>query len=267
VNLLGNRFHDFRHYRQMVFSLARSDFRTRFAGSYFGLLWALAQPLATILVFWFVFQVGFRQPPREDGTPFVLWMAAGMAPWFFFSEAWLSASNAMLEYSFLVKKVRFRVGFLPVIKVLSAFFMHVVFVFVVVVLGLGYGRFFGGHLLQLIYYDLCMVALVLALSLFTASVMPFFRDLAQIMGIGLQFGMWLTPILWPVTMVPERFRWIFKLNPVNYLVEGYRDAVLGGAWVWQHGPTTIGFWGVTGLLGLLGCFTYRRLQPHFADVL
>jgi len=264
---IDKRPHDSRHYRQMVFDLARNDFRTRFAGSYFGLLWALAQPLATILVFWFVFQVGFRQPPREDGTPFVLWLAAGMAPWFFFSEAWLSASNAMIEYSFLVKKVLFRVGFLPVIKVLSAFFMHLAFVLVLVVLGLVYGRFPGGHLLQLIYYDFCAVALVLALSLCTASIMPFFRDLAPIMGIGLQFGMWLTPILWPVTMVPEAYRWIFKLNPVNYLVEGYRDAVLGGAWVWQHGPTTLGFWGVTGLLGLLGCFTYRRLQPHFADVL
>ena len=267
MKLLDRWACDLSRYWQMIFNLAKNDFRTRFVGSYFGLLWSLIQPVATILVFWFVFQIGFRQQPLKDGTPFVLWLAVGLAPWFFFCDAWTSASNAIIEYSYLVKKVLFRIEFLPIVKVLSAFFMHLAFVLVLVALELVYGRFAGWHLIQLFYYEFCIMALALALSLFTASVMPFFRDLGQIMGIGLNFGLWLTPIVWPVNMVPEAYRWIFKLNPVNYVVDGYRDAFLGGAWIWQHGPTTVGFWVVTALLGLLGYFTYRRLRPHFADVL
>lgn len=243
-----------------------NDFRTRFTGSYFGLLWALLQPLATILVFWFVFQVAFRTPP-QDGTPYVLWLSVGFVPWFYFAEAWTGASGALIEYSYLVKKVVFRTSLLPAIKILSSYFIHLGFLFLVVALGLLLGRFSGMHLIQLLYYDACTVALLLALSLVSASVMPFFKDLGPIIGIVLQFGMWLTPILWSLTMVPERFRWIFRCNPVNYLVEGYRDAVLGGAWVWQHGLTTLGFWSVTVLLFVLGRFAHRRLKPHFADVL
>jgi teichoic acid transport system permease protein len=267
VNRMTQWLREAQHHRRVVVELAMNDFRTRFAGSYFGLLWALLQPLATILVFWFVFQVGFRTPPREDGTPYVLWLSVGLVPWFYFAEAWPGASGALIEYSYLVKKVVFRASLLPAIKVLSSYFIHLAFLFLVVVLGLACGRFSGWHLIQVLYYDACLVALLMALSLLSASVMPFFRDLGPIIGIALQFGMWLTPILWPVTMVPERFRWIFKFNPVNYVVEGYRDALLGGAWVWQHGPTTLGFWTVTGLLILLGRHAHRRLKPHFADVL
>ena len=223
--------------------------------------------MATILLFWFVFQVGFRAPPTQAGVPYVLWLATGLAPWFFFAEAWLAATTVLPEYAYLVKKVVFRVGLLPVVKTVSALFFHWVFILVLVVLALALGYPFSWHLLQLPYYTGCLIVLVLALGSLTAAILPFFRDLTQLLTIVLQFGMWLTPILWPVTMVPEPYRWIFKLNPVNYLVEGYRDALLGGNWVWQHGPTTLGFWVVTGLLGWLGVFTFRRLQPHFADVL
>lgn len=253
--------------RMVVWELARNDFRARFAGSYFGILWAFAQPVATILLFWFVFQVGFRAPPTQEGVPYVSWLAAGLAPWFFFAEAWLATTSALPEYAYLVKKVVFRVELLPVIKTISALFFHLAFILVLIVLSLALGHPPTWHLLQLPYYAACLLALVLAMGFITAAILPFFRDLNQLLAIVLQFGMWLTPILWPVTMIPERYRWLFKLNPVSYIVEGYRDALVGHGWVWQHGPTTLGFWGLTSVLGLMAFFTYRRLKPHFADVL
>jgi teichoic acid transport system permease protein len=253
--------------RTIVWELARSDFHARFAGSYFGILWAFAQPIATILLFWFVFQVGFRAQPTQEGVPYVLWLAAGLAPWFFFAEAWLAATSSLSEYAYLVKKVVFRVELLPVIKTLSSLFFHLAFILVLLVLGLLMGHPPSWHLLQLPYYTACLLALALALGFTTAAILPFFRDLNQLLAIVLQFGMWLTPILWAVTMIPDRFRWLFKLNPVGYIVEGYRDALVGHVWVWQHGPTTLGFWGLTAGLGVVAFFTFRRLKPHFADVL
>jgi teichoic acid transport system permease protein len=253
--------------RIVVWELARNDLRARFAGSYFGILWAFVQPVSTILLFWFVFQVGFRAQPTQEGVPYVLWLAAGLTPWFFFAEAWLAATSALPEYAYLVKKVVFRIEFLPVVKIVAALFFHLVFILVLLVLCLALGHPPAWHLLQLPYYGACLLALVLSLSFITAAILPFFRDLNQLLVIVLQFGMWLTPILWPVTMVPERFRWIFKLNPVGYVVEGYRDAIVGHAWVWDHGLTTLGFWSLTSGLGLIAFLTHRRLKPHFADVL
>ena len=251
----------------VVWELARNDFRSRFAGSYFGILWAFAQPIATILLFWFVFQVGFRAAPTATGVPYGLWLAAGLTPWFFFAEAWVAATSALTEYSYLVKKVVFRVELLPLVRICAALLFHLAFVAVLLALNWTLGVAPTWHLLQLPYYGFCALALVAALGSLTAAVLPFFRDLNQLLAIVVQFGMWLTPILWSVAMVPERFRWVFKLNPVGYVVDGYRDAFFGQAWVWQHGPTTLGFWALTLLLGGAARLVFRRLQPHFADVL
>ena len=91
--------------RRLVMKLAKNDFKTRYAGSYFGTFWAFVQPVVTILVYWFVFSVGFRSNTDELGVPFVLYLVAGIVPWFFFSDALSGGSNALLEYDYLVKKV------------------------------------------------------------------------------------------------------------------------------------------------------------------
>lgn len=251
----------------LVWDLAKNDFRVRFAGSYFGIIWAFAQPVATILVFWFVFQVGFRAAPSAQGVPYALWLAAGLTPWFFFAEGLMTATASFTDYSYLVKKVVFKIELIPVVKVVSAMFFHLAFMLVVALLSVILGNYPGLHWLQLPYYGVCMIALVLALGTLTASILPFFRDLTQLLNIVLQFGMWLTPILWRVEMIPERYRWVFKLNPVGYIVEGYRDSLFGGAWVWEHWATTLGFWSVAVLGGGFSRMIYRRLRPHFADVL
>ena len=254
-------------FARVIWDLARNDFRARFAGSYFGIMWALVQPVATILVFWFVFQVGFRAGPTADGIPFVLWLAAGLTPWFFFSEGLMTTTSSFTDYSYLVKKVVFRIELIPVVKVVSAFFFHLASVLVLLLLATLLGSPPSIYWLQLPYYSFCMIALVLSLGLLTASVLPFFRDLNQLLAIVLQFGMWQTPIIWRVEMIPGQYRWVFKLNPVGYIVEGYRDAIFGRIWVWQHWATTLGFWAVTVALWAFARHVFRRTKPHFADVL
>ena len=251
----------------MVGALARNDFRVRFAGSYFGIIWAFVQPMATILLFWFVFQVGFRARPTDTGIPYVLWLASGLTPWFFFAEAWTTVTAAFTEYSYLVKKVVFRVELLPLVKMFSALLFHIAFLLVLLVLNFSLGQPLRWHLLQLPYYGFCLFSLGLAIGTLTASILPFFRDLGQLLNIVLQFGMWLTPIMWPIAMVPAQYRWIFKLNPVGYVVEGYRDSLFGLNWVWQHGPTTAGFWAITLAISVLASRVHKRLRPHFPDVL
>ena len=139
--------------RKMVFNLAKNDFKTKYAGSYLGIIWAFVQPVVTILLYWFVFQVGFRSRPLGE-YPFVLWLTAGLVPWFFFSDAWNGATNSMLEYSFLVKKVVFNIGILPVIKIFSAFFVNMFFtIFMVIVFALNaYFAHITAYILSNMYY-------------------------------------------------------------------------------------------------------------------
>ena len=120
---------------------------------------------------------------------------------------------------------------------------------------------------QVIYYSFSMIMLVIGLSYITATLVGFFRDLGQVMNIILQFGMWLTPIMWQIDMIPGNLMWLFKLNPMYYVVQGYRDSLIYGVPFYNNIKQTLYFWMVVMVLMLIGSLLYRRLKPHFADVL
>jgi len=252
--------------RILIWNLSKNDFKTKYAGSYLGITWAFVQPIVTVLVYWFVFQVGFRSGSM-DNFPFVLWLVVGMVPWFFFSEALMNATNSMLEYSYLVKKVVFKISILPIVKIISALFVHLFFISFTILLFTIYGYMPNVYMLQVIYYTLCMFILVLGLSYATCAIVIFFKDLGQIIAIFLQIGMWMTPIMWNYTMVPDKYQWILKINPMYYIVAGYRDALIYKVWFWQRFNQTIYFWVIAIGFFAIGAIIFKRLKVHFADVL
>ena len=201
--------------------------------------------------------------------PFVLWLSAGLVPWFFFSEALSSATNALIEYNYLVKKVVFKIEALPVVKVLSSSFVHVGFVLFVLILYSCYGYFPDVYTVQVFYYSFCMFMMVLAISYTTCAVVVFFRDLSHIIGIFLQVGVWATPIMWNFSIIHNPvLEFIFKLNPMFYIVQGYREALIEKTWFWQSAlGQTAYFWILTIVLFAFGKMMFNRLKPHFADVL
>lgn len=252
--------------KTLIWSLSKNDFKTKYAGSYLGIIWAFIQPIVTVLVYWFVFQVGFRSG-SVGNFPFVLWLVAGIVPWFFFSEGLMNATNSMSEYSYLVKKVVFKISILPIVKITSALFVHIFFVcFTILLFGL-YGYMPNIYMLQVIYYSFCMFVLVLGISYATCAIVVFFKDLGQIINIFLQVGMWMTPIMWNYDMISEKYQWILKINPMYYIVEGYRDSLINQVWFWHRFNQTIYFWILAmGLFGI-GTIIFKKLKVHFADVL
>ncbi len=258
--------------RRMIWKLSKNDFKTRYAGSYLGIVWAFVQPVITILVYWLVFEKGFSAKAEmfKSGVevPFVVYLTSGLVPWFFFSEAVTQSTNALLEYNYLVKKVVFKISILPLIKIIAACFIHVFFVAVLLAIYFIYGYGFTPYIFQLVYYSLCMFILVLALSYTFCSVVIFFRDLSQIVAIALQIGMWATPIMWSISRIEGTvFETIFKLNPLYYVVNGYRQSLFGQTWFFEDWQLTLYFWVVTLLLFAFGTVVFKRLKPHFADVL
>ena len=257
--------------RKLIWKLAKNDFKTRFAGSYLGIVWAFVQPVVTILVYWVVFEKGLNAKAEvlANGVeaPYVLWLTAGIVPWFYFSEALSNGTTALLEYNYLVKKVVFKISILPIIKIIAATFIHGFFVLFMLLLFMVHGYFPDAHTLQLIYFSFCLFVFVLGISYTTCSIVLFFRDLTQIIGIVLQVGMWATPILWKLSMVPEQYQILFKLNPVFYIVNGYRSALLENTWFWEDFYSTMFFWITTAVIFGIGTLIFKRLKVHFADVL
>ncbi len=255
--------------RRIILGLAGNDFKRRYAGSYMGAVWAFIQPLVTIGLYYFVFGTVMKGA-RTSGSevPFVLFLTCGMVPWFFFSEILSSGTHALLEYSYLVKKVVFKVSVLPIIKAVAAFFTHIFFVVLLMITSIlcGYGPRLAW--LQIIYYSLCTFVLALGICYTTCSIIVFVRDLGQLIGVLLQILVWATPIMWNINMIDNPVLLaILKLNPVVYIVNGYRDAFYGTGWFFQYFFSTVYFWTICAFLFGLGAVVYKRLKPHFADVL
>ncbi|MBQ8148529.1 MAG: ABC transporter permease [Lachnospiraceae bacterium] len=258
---------EFYRNRKIVWNLAKNDFKTKYAGSYLGIFWAFVQPLVTTAVYWFVFQVGLKSGQVSD-FPFVLWLMSGLVPWFFFQEGIMGGTNALLEYNYLVKKVVFDIDILPIVKVCSAFFVHLFFIMFIMALCACYGYFPNVYTLQVVYLLICNFVLVLGLSYLTSAMVGFARDLTQIINIVLQIGMWITPIMWNVSILQSPIlKFLMKLNPMYYIVEGFRAALLAKEWIIGNVFWTVYFWIVTLGIWMLGVLVFKKLKIHFADVL
>ena len=256
--------------RHLIWKLAKNDFRKRYAGSYLGGFWAMAQPVVTVGMYYVVFDIimGGNASRTSADVPFVLFLTAGLVPWFFFSEALNNGTNALREYNYLVKKVVFKISVLPIIKVIAATFVHAFFILVLLIVAAVYGYYPSFYTIQLLYYSACLFIFVLALSYTTCAVVVFFKDLSQIIGIGLQIGMWATPILWDIDTIGSN-KWvsILKLNPLVYIVNGYRSSIYEKQWFFEDFFSTMYFWIITVVLFGIGALIFKRLKVHFADVL
>lgn len=254
-------------YRRLIADLTKRDFKERFVSSYLGILWAFIQPLVNVIVFWFVFEVGFKIKPTSTGLPYILWLITGLFPWYFFSEALVGTTSSITSKSFLVKKIVFPVRILPVIQIVSALIVNIFFI-ILLILSFGiYGYTFNLYNLQIIYYSFASICLVLGLSWITSSMSVFVRDLVPFINMSLQLLFWITPIFWEVSFIPARYHSILSLNPLSYIVNGYRNSFINYRWFWYDTYETIYFWSVTIAIMFVGTYIFNKLKPHFADVL
>jgi ABC-type polysaccharide/polyol phosphate export permease len=250
----------------LIYNLSKKDFQAKYLGSYLGILWAFIHPTITILIFWFVFQVGFKSKPIED-VPFILWLMAGIVPWFFIADGISSATNSIIENSFLVKKVVFQVFILPLVKLVSALKIHFFFLIVTIAMFWMYGYSFSIYYFQILYYLLATIILVLGFTWLTSSIVVFLKDINQLVAMIIQFGFWITPIFWSIQTIPAKYQFIIKLNPIFYIVNGYRETFITHEWFWVHYNETIYFWVIALVMLSVGILVFKRLRPHFADVL
>ncbi|PMB54195.1 ABC transporter permease [Fischerella thermalis CCMEE 5201] len=252
-------------------ALVRRDLEARYKGSILGNLWPLLNQLSQLLIYTYVFSIVLKVKLSLKGVPennftFGLWLFAGLLPWIAFSSGLIQAANSVVAQPNLVKKVVFPLALLPLVPTLSTFiessFGLMALIFFVAV---------STHtlhstlaLLPLIWITQLM--LTAGLGYLMAGLTVFLRDIPQTLGVILNIWLYLTPILYPATAVPETWRnWVFWLNPMTAIAEVYRDLVLVGEvkhWG-EWGVTTV----ISAIVFCIGFSVYKRLRPAFADVL
>ena len=252
---------------RLIGSLAKNDFKSKYANSQLGVFWAFFKPVVMACVYIFVFSFIARATPVGDRYPYALWLLPGLIVWFVFSDSVSSGVGTLTEYSYLVKNIRFDIDILPIVKVVSSFVVHTFFICVVIILYLLWGLPFDLHLLQLPYYYAATFLFTLTMTRIVCAIHPFFKDLSVAIEIILIVGVWLCPIMWNLEMIPESYWPYFTHNPLYHLVQGYRNCFMGGGWIWDNPTLLAEFWLVTLVLELFGRRLFRRLSAHFADVI
>jgi lipopolysaccharide transport system permease protein len=244
--------------------LVRRDFQSRYAGSALGLAWSLVQPLWTLLLLTFVFSTVMKITPVGSRTGhFAIFLFCGLLPWMALQEGVLRASTSITDNSSLVKKLRFPSEILVLSVVLSALLHEAIAgaIFLGVLASLGELRW-GGLPLLLLAVPL-QIALTVGLGLLLGTLHVFFRDVAQVLGMILMGWFYLTPIVYPASLVPERFQAWIELNPLTALVGLYRQALLEGEVSWV--PGTVSLMLTAAVLLSIGLWLFASLKPAFVD--
>jgi lipopolysaccharide transport system permease protein len=244
--------------------LVRRDFQGRYAGSALGLVWSFVQPLWMLLLFTFVFSTVMKISLAGSRTgSFAVFLFCGLLPWMALQEGVIRAATSITDNSSLVKKLRFPAEILVLAVVLAALLHEAIaaLIFLGVLAFLGQLTWSGLPLLLLAVP--LQIALTLGLGLLLGSVNVFFRDTAQVLGMVFSGWFYLTPIVYPATLVPERFRGWFELNPLTPLVGLYRQAFLGGRMALVPGTGTLAL--AAAVLLCAGFLLFGRLKTAFVD--
>lgn len=252
--------------RRVIINLTRRDFTIKYIKNFFGLMWAIIDPLAFIVVLYLVF--GMRYGEKEtQGIPFIIYLIIGYIAYDFFSSAMIQASSSIKSFAYMVTKVNFRLSILPIVKLLSNLMMHIIIVTIVLVILMFNSYYPSIYWIQLVYYIFSMLFLLLGLAYITSSVSLFFPDIVNIVAIIVRLLFFLSPIFWSTDGFSTKALFILKLNPVYYILMGYRESLISEVAFWEHPILTIYFWSLTILFLTIGIIIFKKLRPHFADVI
>lgn len=251
--------------RLILAELTKRDFRIRYVQNVFGLSWAILEPLAMMLILWFVFT--YLRAPRNTEYPFALYLLTGLIAYDMFNKTINTTTKSIRNFSFLINKLNFRLALLPLVKIVNEVVIHLIILAIVMVIMLFYRMEPSLYWLQVFYYMFSAVVMLIGISWFTSSVVLFFPDITFFTSICMRVLFFLTPIFWSIERFPQEYLIPIKLNPLYYLVNGYRESLLFHQGFWEHPLLTLYFWGLSLIFLILGVVVFRRLRPHFADVI
>ena len=252
--------------RRLIIAMAAREIQSRYIGTLGGLAWSIINPLMFILVYWFVFSVGFRVQPAGN-VPFIVVFLCGLIPWSMFSEALTTSTGTISANSHLVTKTVFPTEILPIVNIVASLITHTIMLFIFIIVMIFNKIPLSFYNFQFIYYLSGLILFSLGFGWFLSAINVFFKDIGQVVSVVLNIWFWFTPIVWPQEMIPEKFQFIIKLNPMYYIIDGYRASFIYHSPIWHNPRGGVYFWLVSLAVFIIGGLTFRRLKPDFAEVL
>lgn len=248
--------------------LAR-DIKERYAGSTFGVLWTILQPLLFILLFWLVFSkiIKIRIPSDTGDIPFIAFLLSGLLPWFALQEGVTRGVSSIVEKGYIIKKVFYPYELFPLAAVLSSFMHHGIgfFIFLLIFFLYYKGAILFFQIPLIIALILCQLTLTLGIALLLSALAVYLRDILHIVGVAFQAIFYLTTILYPITAVPEELKPIIYLNPFTMLIESYHNVILFDKY--PEISNIIYLLLFTFIMFIAGYYIFRKLKRGFVDVL
>ncbi|TLS38680.1 ABC transporter permease [Pseudalkalibacillus caeni] len=251
----------------LIFRLALYEVKSRYQLHYLGVFWQFLNPAIQVGVYWFVFGLGIRGGEPIGDVPFFVWLVAGLIPWLFISPSIIQGSNSVYTKVNLVSKMKFPISVLPTITIVSNAFNFLIMLLVIGLILFIYHINPGMYLLQLPYYLLGLFAFLFSFTLLCSSISTIIRDFQMVLQSVMRMMMYLTPILWNMDKLPETLVTVLKLNPVFYLIVGFRSTFLGTAWFFENMVYTGYFWSATLFILLIGSVIHLKFRDKFVDYL
>jgi len=255
-------------------SMAGSELKKKYSSTLFGWSWAIVRPVVFIFVYWFAMSVGIRggkdvELANGEHVKYILWMIPGVITWFVLQETLSAGVVCVRHNSHLVNKMLFPVGTIPIFSTISYFFSHLIMIvitFVIIALTKGITI----YIIQLPFYLMLLFIFCCITATLISTLGVISRDFEQLIKAILNVFFWLSPVLWEIDKIPDKYkiiRTVIQLNPYNYFITGYRDSFLGQAWFWQHWKYTPYVIGFIIIYALFTATLHKKLSPEFADVL
>ncbi|WP_121616240.1 ABC transporter permease [Virgibacillus halodenitrificans] len=257
----------------LIRRLSLYEIKNKNKNNYLGMGWELINPAIQILIYWFVFGT---LRTRDDvivggeSVQFFAWLLGGFFIWMFFYQATIQGSKSIFSRLRMLAKMNFPMSIIPNYIIFSQFYVHLFMLVISVIILQFMGYYVSIYYLQLIYYLFAAYCLVFSISLITSTLSTIIRDIHMFLSSTLRMMLYLSGVLWPLSVLNEFdfMREVLQLNPLYYLIEGYRTALFGNSWhfisQWEY---TVLFWGIVFVLFLIGSSLHVKFRKHFIDYL
>ena len=252
---------DLWHYRDLLYILTERDIKVRYKQTFLGALWAVIQPLFTMLIFTLFF--GRLAGMPSDGIPYPIFAYAGLLPWTFFSNAVTTSGNSLVGNSNLITKVYFPRMIIPIASVGAGLVDFAIAFGLLVVLMFYYGVAISINILMLPVLIAMTSLLAVGIGMWMSAMNVKYRDIRYALPFLIQLGMFATPIIYPASLVPEQWRWLLTLNPLTGIIEAFRAAFFGKPFDWQSlGVSAV----ITLAILVYSAYNFRKMEKTFADI-
>lgn len=255
-------------FAHQIWGLAWVDLRKSYRGALLGWLWVIVRPLIMLSFYWFIIAIGLRSDAiAGESYEYLPWLIVGFCVWFFISDMIDSGLSAFRQYKFLITKTKFPVATIPTIVTISNFIVHIILL-VLVLVYLGLTGYFALEWLQLPFYIFLTLAFMWLWSFFAAPLGAISKDFTQLVKSLLRVLVWVSGILWSLHSIHIHWlREVMQLNPIFYLAEGYRNALIYHTWFLSDLRGLLIFVAELAILGILAFVVYKRTRKELVDAL